>query len=202
MRGRMPLAWLAVLLKPLPALALAAFAWRTGGRGPRRLAAGLLLAAAGDVLLLDTAPLRFLAGMACFAAMHVCYILAYTTLTPTRPKPRPLVNAALTIAVAFTVVTLAPHAGSLALPLAIYSVLLATMVLFALDLIGRVNRTGAIAVAAGALAFMLSDTLLAFSMFYPHFVLHDAAATAAVLASYYLAQTLIALGVVNIARRG
>ena len=195
-------AWLALLLKPLPALALAAVAWRAGGPAPRRLAAGLLLAAAGDALLLSAAAPAFLAGMGCFAAMHVCYILAYTKLTPTRPKPRPLVNAVLTIAVAFTVVTLAPHAGSLALPLAIYSVLLATMVLFALDLVGRVNRAGALAVAAGALLFMLSDTLLAFSMFYPRFVLQGPAAAVAVLATYYPAQVLIALGVLNIARRG
>jgi uncharacterized membrane protein YhhN len=188
---------LRAVTKPLPALILALMAYRRGGTAPRRLAYGLILAAAGDELLLVDTSVRFLAGMLCFAAMHGCYIASYIAMTAARIKPRPLVNALLTIAVVFIVLTLAPHAGTFAWPLIAYSILLATMVLFAVDLVGNVEPRTAALVASGALIFMFSDALLAFVKFYPGFPLRGAIAECTIVGTYFLAQILIATGVIR-----
>lgn len=189
-----------VVTKPLPALLLALMTWRAEGAGPRRLSMGLVAAAAGDELLLRDETLAFLFGMVCFVAMHGFYIASYVALTAGRIKPRPIVNAALTLAVVFVVLTIAPHAGTFAWPLALYSIVLATMVLFASDLVGRIGANGAIPIAAGALVFMTSDTLLAFTKFYPGFPLTGRTAQFAIIATYFAAQILIATGVTR-ARR-
>ena len=191
----MSFTWPDLLIKPIPALVLAFLAWSTGGRASRRLSIGLYCAALGDELLLRDDRLFFLAGMLCFAAMQGFYISSYIALTVGRIKPRPYVNVALTIAVTLIVLKLAPHAGSLAWPLVAYSIVLALMVLFALDLVGRIDREFSLLIAGGALTFMLSDTLLAFEKFYPGFPLAGVTGQMVVLGTYYAAQIAIASGV-------
>lgn len=63
------------LAKPLLMPLLAAHAHSRGA--PRLLTAALLLGWAGDVLLLSDADPAFLAGMASFAACHVCYLALF-----------------------------------------------------------------------------------------------------------------------------
>jgi uncharacterized membrane protein YhhN len=191
-----------ILTKPLVAVLLAVTAWQAKAPGPRRLSIGLLAAAAGDELLLSDESTRFLLGMVCFAVMHGWYIAAYLALSAGRIKPRPVVNAALTVAVVFIVLTIAPHAGNFAWPLVGYSIVLAVMVLFALDLVGNIDGSAAWPIALGALAFMLSDILLAFVKFYPRFPLSGTNAELAVVGTYFAAQIAIASGVVRSAQHG
>ncbi|MEU0964152.1 lysoplasmalogenase [Streptomyces sp. NPDC005917] len=136
-----------VLLMPL----LAACAARAGG--PRLLVAALLCGWGGDVLLLSDAEPAFMAGMACFAVGHVCYLVLFRRHGPSHARARVL--AAYAVALVTLVALLWPDLPAvLRAPVAGYSTLLAAMAYTA------ATRLGPVAGLGGAL-FMLSDTLIA-----------------------------------------
>lgn len=138
------------LLMPLLALFVAVHG------GPRLLLAALLFGWGGDTLLLSDADPAFLAGMASFAAGHVCYLLLFRrTAGGTAPARAPWsVVGAYGVAVVATVALLWPGLpAGLRVPVAGYSLLLTAMAYGA-------TRLGAVAAVGGAL-FMLSDTLIA-----------------------------------------
>ncbi|WP_234539595.1 lysoplasmalogenase [Streptomyces shenzhenensis] len=140
-----------VLLMPL----LAASAARAGA--PRLLVAALLCGWAGDVLLLSGADPAFMAGMASFAAGHVCYLVLFRRQGPPHARARHLALVALGYAAALVtlVVLLWPDLpAGLRVPVAGYSTLLTAMAYTA------GTRLGPAAGLGGAL-FMLSDTLIA-----------------------------------------
>ncbi|MFC7219700.1 lysoplasmalogenase [Streptomyces polyrhachis] len=153
--------WLDLLTKPLLMPLLAA--WAAARRAPRALIAALLCGWAGDVLLQGGATVPFLAGMAAFAAGHVCYLLLFRPwlsrlrfspprLLLTDPAPR----IALGYAVAWAALLVALWPGldaGLRVPVGAYSLLLAAMACCA-------GALGRVAGAGGAL-FLLSDTLIA-----------------------------------------
>jgi alkenylglycerophosphocholine hydrolase len=68
---------LGLVAKPLPVLCLAAAVSTAGSRYSRIVGAGLLLSAAGDVLL--EMPRLFLAGLSAFLAAHLAYLAAFLT---------------------------------------------------------------------------------------------------------------------------
>ncbi|MET8447105.1 lysoplasmalogenase [Streptomyces sp. NPDC005209] len=137
-----------VLLMPL----LAAYAFASGA--PRLLIAGLLCGWGGDVLLLSDADPAFMAGMACFAAGHVCYLVLFGRFPAPRARARRLVPL-YSVALATTVTLLWPDLpADLRVPVAGYSALLTAMACSA------ALRLGPVAGLGGAL-FMLSDTMIA-----------------------------------------
>ncbi|MFE0513544.1 lysoplasmalogenase [Streptomyces sp. NPDC058964] len=136
------------LLMPL----LAAHAARCGA--PRLLVAALLCGWGGDVLLLSDADPAFMAGMACFAAGHLCYLALFRGYGPSRAPARvlaPVYAAVLVTTVALLWPDLPP---GLRVPVACYSTLLTAMAY------GAATRLGLAGGLGGAL-FMLSDTLIA-----------------------------------------
>ncbi|MFD9328383.1 lysoplasmalogenase [Streptomyces sp. NPDC060065] len=137
------------LAKPLLMPLLAAHAAARGG--PRLLIAALLFGWGGDTLLLFDAEPAFLAGMASFAAGHVCYLALFKSA----PRARGAwLAGAYGIALVTTVTLLWPGLpAELRLPVAGYSLLLTAMAYGA-------TRLGPVAGVGGAL-FMLSDTLIA-----------------------------------------
>ncbi|WP_405932737.1 lysoplasmalogenase [Streptomyces sp. NBC_00827] len=137
------------LAKPLLMPLLAAHAAARGG--PRLLIAALLFGWGGDTLLLFDAEPAFLAGMASFAAGHVCYLALFKST----PRARGAwLAVAYGIALVATVTLLWPGLpAELRLPVAGYSLLLTAMAYGA-------TRLGPVAGVGGAL-FMLSDTLIA-----------------------------------------
>jgi uncharacterized membrane protein YhhN len=181
--------------KPLPALILGISAARSGRWPTRILAIGFLFAMVGDALLLRNTFDAFLGGMLAFAAMHLAYIIAYHITGTAAPRDKATwgVAGVYLLALVGANVLLDPHAGTLAVPLAVYSVLLAAMAWSAFDLHNRM-RAGAILVALGGAIFMLSDTTLAFARFYPGFALSDRAAELVIVGTYFFAQLLIATG--------
>ncbi|MFD4597740.1 lysoplasmalogenase [Streptomyces sp. NPDC058464] len=137
-----------VLLMPL----LAASAARAGA--PRLLVAALLCGWGGDVLLLSDADPAFMAGMASFAAGHVCYLVLFRRQGPPHARAR-LLAPAYAAALVILVVLLWPDLpAGLRVPVAGYSTLLTAMAYTA------ATRLGPLAGLGGAL-FMLSDTLIA-----------------------------------------
>jgi uncharacterized membrane protein YhhN len=141
------------LLMPLLAAAAAGF------RAPRPLLAALLCGWGGDVLLLTDGTPGFLAGMACFAAGHVCYLLLFrahgAAAGAPHPRGRRLLAPAYAAALAAGVSLLWPELPvGRRVPVAAYGVLLTTMAY------GAAVRLGAVAGVGGAL-FVLSDALIA-----------------------------------------
>lgn len=145
------------LAKPLLMPLLAVHAYLRGG--PGLLVGALLCGWGGDVLLLLDAEPAFLAGMASFAAGHVCYLLLFGRRAGAgETAPRTRVDrrtaAAYALALVATVTLLWPGLpAGLRVPVAAYSLLLTAMAY-------RATRLGPVAAAGGAL-FMLSDTLIA-----------------------------------------
>ncbi|WP_328497193.1 lysoplasmalogenase [Streptomyces sp. NBC_00414] len=141
--------------KPLLMPLLAAYAHLRGG--PGLLVGALMFGWGGDVLLLLDAEPAFLAGMASFAAGHVCYLLLFKSLggsAAPRARAGRLTAAAYALALVTTVALLWPGLpADLRVPVAGYSLLLTAMAYGA-------TRLGSVAAAGGAL-FMLSDTLIA-----------------------------------------
>lgn len=140
--------------KPLLMPLLAAGAAVSGA--PRLLVAALLCGWGGDTLLLFDAEPAFLAGMACFAAGHVCYLALFRTYTSTAARARVrLLAPGYAVALAGTVALLWPDLpAALRAPVAVYSALLTAMACTA------AVRLGPVAGLGGAL-FVLSDTLIA-----------------------------------------
>lgn len=140
------------LLMPLLAL------WAALRKAPRPLLAALLFGWGGDVLLLSDAEPAFLAGMASFAAGHVCYLVLFATYGSRNTVPRARAGVlALGYAAALgtTVALLWPDLpADLRVPVAGYSLLLTAMAY------RSATRLGLFAGLGGAL-FLLSDTLIA-----------------------------------------
>jgi uncharacterized membrane protein YhhN len=143
--------------KPLLMPLLAAHTAMRGGPGP--LVAALLFGWGGDTLLLFDADAAFLAGMASFAAGHVCYLVLFRRTARESAGSRPRARGAwfagaYGVLLVGTVALLWPDLpAGLRLPVAGYSLLLTAMACGA-------TRLGPVAGAGGAL-FLLSDTLIA-----------------------------------------
>jgi uncharacterized membrane protein YhhN len=187
--------------KPLPALLLAIAAARAR-RVPRPLVTGLLFAALGDEVLLQSGSLFFMLGMGAFALMHVCYIAAFRSLGSGKGRVVPMPWHVLPYVAAQSSldVMLWPLAGNIAVPIVVYSVLLAAMAACALDAAGRTGARSGMLIAGGAAVFMISDTLLAFSQFWPAFPLSPSTSELAVMSTYFIAQLAIGCAVIDVGR--
>lgn len=141
------------LAKPLLMPLLAAWAALRGA--PRLLIAALLCGWAGDTLLLVDADPAFLAGMASFAAGHVCYLVLFRRTGAPRARAAALLAPCYAVALVATVALLwSGLPQELRLPVAVYSALLTAMACTAAVRVGPVA-------GAGGVLFLLSDTLIA-----------------------------------------
>ncbi|MEV0176424.1 lysoplasmalogenase [Streptomyces sp. NPDC050803] len=138
--------------KPLLMPLLAAYAALSGA--PRLLVVALLFGWGGDTLLLFDAEPAFLAGMASFAAGHVCY-LALARKHGRADAHHSFLLVVYCVVLANTLPFLWPDLpADLRIPVAAYSLLLTAMAY------GVGSRFGRVAGLGGAL-FVLSDMLIA-----------------------------------------
>lgn len=149
--------------KPWPVVAL--FVWVLSTRSPvrGRLATGLAFCLAGDVLLELG---RFVIGVGAFLLGHVAYVTAFAALSRAL-RPARLVPFAL-YAVAMMVV-LFPVLGPMRVPVAVYTLAITAMMWRASALVGEGDpaaRRDAGLVLAGAVAFAVSDSLIALNRFH------------------------------------
>lgn len=180
------------LLKPLTTaliLALAATAAAPVSGGYRALVcAGLLFSLAGDVFLMLPRD-RFVAGLASFLVAHLFYIAAFAPRPPRLAAPFLLL--ALLVYGVVLLRALWPRLGGLRAPVAVYAAVLLVMAWQAAAR-WEVDDTGrALAAAAGAGLFVVSDSVLAWERFREP----RAYGQAVVLGTYYAAQWLIATSV-------
>ena len=179
------------VLKSLPILILAGVVFRNLGVGEPAMAlaalvgVGLVLSAVGDVSLVFEG--GFLAGLSAFLAAHCCYIAALTSGVVLNGAS---LLAAIVIAAAAVAVLrrLWPHVRRLRVPVTIYAGALALMAWCAVARAIGSDATATRAGAIGAIAFLVSDSVLAINRFARPF----AGAHAVVMVTYYTAQILIA----------
>ncbi len=146
--------------------------------------AALVLSLAGDVLFAQPGDLGFILGLGCFLAAHVAYTILF--LGPLRTSRMPRLAALYGLWWFGLVAVLLPHLGGLAVPVLVYGAVLGLSAASALS----TNRT----IAVGALLFLLSDSVLAFKLFFPGFDFWQK--DFVTMALYCAGQGLIALGVV------
>lgn len=177
--------WLHWVFKPLTTLLIAWSVWRTPSALPRYrtwLLVGLVLSTAGDVFLMLPID-AFVAGLASFLLAHLAYLIAlkqrerlFATIWP---------FALYAVVAGLVLSQLWPGLpGELRVPVVVYVVVLAAMAAQALAVWWRRRDGAALYGAWGGACFVLSDALLAWDRFVAPF----AAASLAVLASYWLAQ--------------
>ena len=175
------------LAKPAAlALLIAAFAERGGPRDVKRFVlAGLAASLAGDVLLLS--PVHLLAGLVAFLIAHGFYIAAFTRGVGFLPSRVALALIGAFAAAVFGYVW--PGVGAdMRIGVVVYAAVLACDAAQATGRATVLRDRAAVAVAAGAVLFMLSDMTIALVEFghvgWP--------ADQWTLPTYYLAQGLIA----------
>jgi uncharacterized membrane protein YhhN len=177
-----------VALKVVPILALAALLWRQvpGAQG-KLLFAGMLLSGAGDAILDIDRDGLFIAGLVAFLLAHLCYIAAFATELRFQPKRA----IPITLLLLYALVIgwfLKDIPGDKLAPVMAYLAVITTMAMGAF-LLRRPHPL----IAIGAVAFMLSDTIIAVNKFLtpiPHSMLIN-------IGIYYAAQCMIVSGFVR-----
>ncbi|WCD78925.1 lysoplasmalogenase [Pseudomonas sp. TUM22785] len=184
--------------KPVPILALLAWLLQSAppGRYRRWVALGLLLCLAGDVLL-QWSPDFFVFGLGAFLLGHLAYIGAYLADTR-RLAPLALLAAAL-FGIGMFAVLASGGLGDLLVPVALYALTISTMLWRALARLGasEPGRRSVQVAAAGALCFVVSDSLLGVNRFVAPFEM----AGLAIMLTYWLGQLGIVASAVLHGRR-
>jgi uncharacterized membrane protein YhhN len=152
------------------------------------LLVALALGLAGDVLLLGASDTRFRLGLASFLLGHLALVVSFTRLGLAPPGwlwVAWLVLFACLIATRRVVPATFLRGGrALAVPVAVYTVVIGAMVIFAFD-------TGEPLIAVGATVFAASDSILAVN----RFVSPRPWAPVAVMVTYHVGQALIVGGI-------
>jgi uncharacterized membrane protein YhhN len=152
------------LLKTASVAMLALVALMQGA--PIWLVVGLSLCALGDFFLSRDGETAFMAGVGAFALGHLAYVILFlgdnsSNLDQIWVMPGLALVCAFAVLGAMMVLVLAPRAGDLKIPVLIYIPIILSMGLGALSL----TSPALLWVLPAALAFMVSDVILAFETF-------------------------------------
>ncbi len=176
---------LSFLVKAFPIACLCLFIWvsRPVKKG-RLVATGLLFSAVGDILLDLPQDTFFIPGMGSFIMAHLFYTAAFFG-RPVFSLSRMSVLAAVIIFVTGYGIFLFPHLGDMAPAIYIYLFVISIMVASACT--GRDNN---MLIISGACLFMISDSMIALTMF----VIPVPFADIWIMSTYYAAQALLSSG--------
>jgi uncharacterized membrane protein YhhN len=170
------LEWMHLTCKPLLMISLAAYYWTSVYSKERSnvVMLSICFSFLGDTLLMfgELNEGYFMAGLVSFLLAHTFYVFAYRQHRFDDAKDAlqgvQRVRLAFPIVLAATglLVVLYPSLGALRFPVIIYTIVILLMVLNALYRYGRTSSESFWLVFAGALLFMLSDSVLALNKFY------------------------------------
>ncbi|WP_181381838.1 lysoplasmalogenase [Pseudomonas prosekii] len=180
-------ALLCLLVKPLPVLALLGWLHDAPPTEYRRwISLGLIFSLLGDVLLGWPGDL-FVFGLGAFLVAHLAYLKAYLS-DCRRLALLPLVIA-LGVGALLLGILILNGLGPLLVPVIVYAMAISAMLWRALARLGTdVPKRSALLAAAGALAFVFSDSVIGINRFVTPF--H--AAPYVIILSYWLGQWGIA----------
>ncbi|MCO6180240.1 lysoplasmalogenase [Ciceribacter sp. RN22] len=190
-----PTSTLRTVVKTLPVLLLAGFAW--SAEAPKLLLAALLLSAAGDAFLAHDGERAFVGGLAAFLLAHLMYGALFVSvaapsivLSEAWRIPAGAVSA---VAIAIVLPLVRRYAGPHRMAVSVYGIIILGMALLAL-------LVPAPTVFVGAAVFMSSDAVLAWR----RFVLKSdgalrRAASYYVWISYFAAQCILTWALASVA---
>jgi uncharacterized membrane protein YhhN len=158
-------------LKPALLLPLIIAAFTTNFKSKIILIVALVFSWTGDTLLLFVFKdaIYFILGLIAFLIAHVFYIILFTKELKKANgkielrKPGLLLIVIYLIALLFVLI---PHLGGLTIPVIIYAVVISTMLYMACLLSFHWPKPASIYLFTGAIAFILSDSILAVNKFY------------------------------------
>lgn len=163
-----------LICKPLILISLGIYYWfNSSGNRSMLVLLAIFFSFGGDTLLMfeDSNSLFFILGLVSFLISHIFYIPAYRQHRDEQLADGlqgiQRVRLAFPIVLAGTglVIVLYPVLGALKFPVMAYALVLVLMVLNALFRFGRTNSRSFWMVFAGAILFMLSDSILAINKF-------------------------------------
>ena len=187
---------LCLLTKPVPVLALLGWLHSEPVSPYRRwISIGLGFSLLGDILLAWPQDL-FVFGLGAFLFAHLAYLKAY--LVDCRRPAVPALILALLAGGSLLSVMASQGLGDLLVPVSVYALAISAMLWRALARLGSsVAKRSAWLAAAGALAFVVSDSLIGIDRFVQPF----AAAPYLIILSYWLGQWGIAASTFGQGRR-
>ncbi len=167
--------WLNYISKPLIMISL--LLWYLSSKAPKGKwyfmgIVAILFSLVGDLFLMfqEDQPSLFLFGLGAFLAAQISYALAFSKVPviPEIPiiKRYPLLIAVFGAYGFWIFTTLRPTLHKLELPVLFYMVAILSMGIAALNRYGRVSKKSFYLVMLGALFFIASDSILAFSKFH------------------------------------
>lgn len=188
---------LRLVTKPLIVILLLIFAWRSVAEKNklfRLLVTALFFSWLGDVFLMFdvTISSMFMFGLLGFLAAHIFFILFFLRVRRQNQLKKihwPIIAFVIIYLIALFL-TLEPASGALKFPVLIYAIVLCNMFLSSVHAFELTNNYAGKFCVAGALLFLLSDSMLAVNKFYHAFVI----AGFAVMLTYALAQLFIVIG--------
>lgn len=181
------------LVKAVPILLLAAIVFSRTERSRARLlfGIGLLFSAGGDIALASRFPHYFETGLGLFLVAHLFYTASFLCRPRASFRERGLpLGLVLFVALAVAVLVL-PRTGTLLVPVAAYVLAISTM-----GILAAVQKQDAPALFAGALLFIISDSIIAMNKF----VVMIPQSGILIMTTYYLAQFLLARGMLGLSR--
>ncbi len=172
------------VVKTIPICCLVVFAFlNIPGKRGRLMTLGFFFSCMGDVLLELEG--WFEAGMGAFILAHLFYIPVFLNRPGLRPGPLLIMGIMVTFSLGFGWF-LFPFLGSMMIPIYVYLGVISLMGVSAC--LGQANH-GLVILGAGL--FIISDSLIAYTMFVTPVFL----SSLWVMATYYAAQALLGLGV-------
>jgi uncharacterized membrane protein YhhN len=157
------------------------------------IVAALIFSLLGDVLLMfqDNNSLFFILGLSAFLLAHIFYIVYFHQV---RVKENIKSNVWLVVIVvvyyAVLIAFLFPYLGDMTLPVCIYGIVISFMFMLAMHMLFIKNKPGGGWMMAGALLFVISDSILAINKFYQPFRIADIL----IMLTYGFAQFYIVTG--------
>ena len=193
---------LEIIFKPLIVISLVVYLFIEEGHKRKAVTfaiGGLLLSLVGDVLLIfqGEGPLFFIGGLISFLMAHILYIFYYfrssEIVAEKKLKNKFVFILLILIYGIIFCLLLNDRLGALKVPVFLYTTVLLSMNIFALNRYGKVNDKSFKLIMIGALCFALSDSLLAINKF----LLPIPLAGVWIIATYATAQYLITQGVLR-----
>ncbi|UTN02395.1 lysoplasmalogenase [Flavobacterium bizetiae] len=164
------------------------------------LLSALLFSWIGDVILLfaDIAEIYFILGLLSFLIAHLSYCVLFNKQIIGEIQINKILFAVGSLVIAFyltaMILVLIPRLGELKIPVIIYAAVISTMLLFAFNGYLIWKKPGALYIFLGAVAFVASDSILAFDKFYAPIQ----KSSFFIMLTYLVAQYLIVVGIVKL----
>ena len=180
---------LLVILKVAPVSLLMVFAWFNKA-APRFLPLALFFSACGDALLALPLEKSFLFGLGAFLVAQLIYAWGFFRQRQPGSIATRLKFCAVLAYLAILAVVLVPKTGGMQVAVAFYMLAIGAMAATA-----AVHRAPSALIFAGAVLFVLSDSMIAIERFADAFT----GSRYAVMATYYAAQALLTIGIIRYA---